>query len=73
MAREEQIQVSSALILKNSFPQAIEETFETMINFEPKHPTKPELVAVETFDIFPNFDLWPNQYSKASHLNLIFA
>lgn len=28
-----------------------------------KHPTKPHLQAVESFDILPDEDLWANQYA----------
>jgi len=50
MARADQIKV-------------IEDTFES-IRQAPRHPTKPNLEAVSTFDIFPNFDVWPNQYNQ---------
>lgn len=41
--------------------KAIENTFDYIKSFTPQHPTKPHLTPVEVFDVFPNFDLWPNQ------------
>lgn len=52
--------------------QTLEERLQTIINTfsaldvplsDVKHPTKPHLQAVESFDILPNEDLWGNQYS----------
>jgi len=43
--------------------KVIEETFE-LAKISPKHPTNPNLVSEEIFDVFPNEDLWPNHYNQ---------
>ena len=39
----------------------ISETFEQAQNL-PKHPTKPNVIAKEIYEIFPNFEMWPKTY-----------
>ena len=41
--------------------EAIEKSFE-QAQKPPVHPTKPELKAVEVFDILPGEDLWKYQF-----------
>lgn len=52
--------------------QTAEERLNAILNTFPaldiplsdlKHPTKPHLQAVESFDILPDEDLWANQYA----------
>jgi len=47
---------------------AIEKTFNRFLSEEDflaslKHPTKPELTAVESLPVFPDYSIWGNAYT----------
>jgi len=54
-------QMESPDYLKDQIKK-IEDSFVDNINLEYKHPTNPKLKAVEVNPIYPNEELWGNQY-----------
>jgi RNA polymerase II-associated factor 1 len=51
--------------------EAIEKTFDHVNNAEKiqhvKHPNNPNLTVSQVFPLFPDFELWPNEYILAMY------